>query len=71
MLITETFERQCCDEVKDLVAMQVNGQKVDFRFCKYCGRHFILDSHMDASNSSREYFWCPLPWPWEKDRSKR
>ena len=66
MKITETIERNCCDRVKDLVRMNNDkGQKVDYCFCKHCGRHFTLKSQLDASGSSREYFWEPLKWPWE------
>lgn len=64
MKITETIQRECCQS-NDLLILGDGKSHKDYRFCKYCGRHFEKEYEMDASGNGYNYSWKKLKWPWE------
>ena len=64
MKITETIERECCHP-KDLIKM-LSKDVYNYRFCKYCGRHFTEESIGHPSGNGYETVWSKIKFPWEK-----
>ncbi len=63
MKITETIERECCDERKgDLKQYRGDPKSTTslardkMLFCVHCGQIWIEDRRMDAAGSSETYF---------------
>lgn len=53
VMVTETIERECCDENKDLVPYKgkpINGI-MPSRFCKHCGQLFKIVHYTDEAGS--------------------
>ena len=53
VMVTETIERECCDENKDLVPYKgepINGI-MSIRFCKHCGQLFKFVHYTDEAGS--------------------
>lgn len=56
------LKRDCCqrEDLREHSRLSmVNGEVDSVRFCQYCGTHHIQTSRIDASGSSREYFFRP------------
>ncbi len=59
MKITETIERECCDERKGdlqpyMGAAEFDGKRAFF-FCIHCGQVWVEDRRMDAAGGSETY----------------
>ncbi len=60
MKITETIERECCDEREGDLHIYMGEAEFDgswaFFFCIHCGQIWVEDRRMDAAGSSETYF---------------
>lgn len=68
MKITETIQRDCCNDRKDLKTIEgspLAGRDPIYKFCVHCGRHFAIHSFMDPAGSS-DWQYRKQPLPWEK-----
>ena len=53
VMVTETIERECCDENKDLVPYKGKpiNEIMPSRFCKHCGQLFKVVHYTDEAGS--------------------
>ena len=57
MIITETIERECCVQGKDLIEYKgvvKEGSKNKYLVCKHCGQIWYWERYADAAGSMDE-----------------
>jgi hypothetical protein len=54
MKITETIDRECCQQkdLKPVIDSKLVGRQREFLFCVHCGARHRYTSYMDAAGST-------------------